>query len=295
MGDRILIAGATGSLGRETARALRERGHYVIAMGRDPRRLAALSGVVDEVRVADALRPETLTTVCDGVDRVFSCMGASVIPMPRYGRATFTRLDTPANTHLVNVAVQAKVRKFVYVSVFGAERLPHMDFVQGHERVVEVLRESGLDYGVLRPTGFFQAMLEILTVASRGLMPQFANGTPRTNPIHEADLAEVCADALYDDIRERDVGGPEALTRREIAELAFAAVGKQGRFIPVPVSALKTAGLLMRPISPRVGNLFTFIADILVDDFVAPAYGSRRIADFFAERCRAAPLTTSQG
>lgn len=284
MSDRILVAGATGALGREVIRVLKARGHTVLALGRSPTKLEALKASVDGFRVADALRAETLDGVCAGVDRVFSCMGASVIPMPQYGRRTFSQVDTPANCHLIDAAAQARVKKFVYVSVFGAERLPHMDFVRGHERVVEHLRRSGLEYAVLRPTGFFSAMEEILQVASRGLVPQFDGGAARTNPIHEADLAEVCADALYDGIAERDVGGPEALTRREIAELAFAAVGKRGRFLPVPVSVLKMAGQGMMPFNPRVGHLFTFIADILVDDFVAPAYGTRRIGDYFFER-----------
>jgi hypothetical protein len=42
----------------------------------------------------------------------------------------------------------------------------------------------------------------------------------------------------------------------------------------------------MLPVNPRVGHLFIFIADILVDDFVAPPYGTRRITDYFRERAR---------
>jgi uncharacterized protein YbjT (DUF2867 family) len=206
--------------------------------------------------------------------------------MPQYGRKTFTQIDFPANRYLIDEAVRSKVKKFVYVSVFGAERLPEMDFVRGHELVVERLKRSGLDYGVLRPTGFFSAMEEILLVASRGLLPQFKGGRPRTNPIHEADLAVVCADALFDDVRERDVGGPEALTRREIAEMAFEAVGKTGKYLPAPVSVLRSAGWLMMPYCPRVGNLYRFIAEILIEDFVAPPYGTHKIRDFFLERSR---------
>src|SRR5207244_2695806 len=169
-------------------------------------------GVADDLVAADALRSEQLAGVMEGVDRVFSCLGASVIPMPRYGARSFSAVDTPANRNLIDEAVRARVAKFVYVSVFGAERLPRNDFVRGHERVVEALRASGLDYSVLRPTGFFSAMEEILLVASRGVLPEFRGGAPRTNPIHEADLAELCVGA-FDKPRgwERDVGGPDVL------------------------------------------------------------------------------------
>jgi uncharacterized protein YbjT (DUF2867 family) len=151
--------------------------------------------------------------------------------------------------------------------------------------VVERLRESGLDYSVLRPTGFFSAMDEILLVASRGLLPEFNGGRARTNPIHEADLAHACVEAFDTPSGwERDIGGPDVLTRKEIAGYAWEALGRQARAVRVPVGVLRSAGWLMFPFNPRVGSLFTFIADILIDDFVAPTYGTRRIRDYFLER-----------
>lgn len=281
----VLVAGATGKLGYEVVRQLKARGERVRALGRSKSRLESLRGVADDLYVADALDPSTLPGALAGVDRIFSCLGASVIPMPKYGGATFTKIDYPANRNLVQAAVAAQVRKFVYVSVYGAHKLPHRDFIRGHELVVEELRRSGLDYSVLRPTGFFSAMDEILLVASRGLLPEFNGGTARTNPIHEADLAELCVEA-FDKPHgwEADVGGPDALTRREIAQLAWKAIGKEARAVRVPVLVLRSAGLLMRPFYPRVGHLFTFIADILIDDFVAPCYGKHHIEDYFRER-----------
>jgi uncharacterized protein YbjT (DUF2867 family) len=280
----VLVAGATGSLGREVVRALKARGERVRALGRSARRLEALRGLADEFYPADALDARSLPPALEGVDRVFSCLGASVIPMLHYGRRSFSQVDYPANRNLVEAAVRAGVRKFVYVSVFGHDRLPRNDFIRGHERVVETLRASGLDYSVLRPTGFFSAMEEILLVASLGLLPEFNSGAARTNPIHEADLAELCV-AAFDSPPgwEQDVGGPDALPRHEIARLALAAAGREARAVRVPVGVLRTAGRLLLPLNPRVGSLMTFIADILVDDFVAPAHGTRRIGDYFRE------------
>jgi uncharacterized protein YbjT (DUF2867 family) len=281
----VLVAGATGKLGYEVVRELKARGHRVRALARSTSRLEGLRGLADELCAADAMKPETLKPALRGVDRVFSCLGASVIPMPKYGGETFTKIDYPANRNLVEASLRVGVRKFVYVSVYGAHKLPHHDFIRGHELVVEELRRSGLNYSVLRPTGFFSAMDEILLVASRGLLPEFNGGTARTNPIHEADLAELCVDAFDRPSGwEADVGGPDALTRKEIAALAWKAIGKQARAVRVPVSVLRTAGVVMRPFYPRVGHLFTFIADILIDDFVAPCHGTRRIADYFNER-----------
>lgn len=288
----VLVAGASGRLGCEVVGELKRRGERVRALGRDPGRMEGVRDLADEVCVVDALRPETLPAAFEGADRVFSCLGASVIPMPRYGGRTFSRVDYPANRNLIQAAARAGVRKFVYVSVFGAERLPDNDFIRGHERVVEELRGSGMEYAVLRPTGFFSSMEEILLIASRGLLPEFRGGTPRTNPIHEADLAELCVDAFdWAPGEERDVGGPDVLSRRQIAQYAWQALGREGRAVRVPVEVLRNAGRLIYPFYPRVGALMTFIAEILIDDFVAPTYGTRHIRDYFNERAAALRLS----
>src|SRR5262249_16655189 len=103
--------------------------------------------------------------------------------------------------------------------------------------------------------------------------------------IHEADLAVACVDAFgAPPGSERDIGGPDALSRREIAAHALRAVGREAKQLRVPVSVLRNTRRLLRPLNPRVGDLMTFIAAILVADFVAPPYGTRHIADYFAER-----------
>jgi uncharacterized protein YbjT (DUF2867 family) len=222
--------------------------------------------------------------VCDDVDRIFSCLGASAVPLPKNGYAKFSRVDVPANRALIAEAKRAGVKKFAYVSTFHTPNLRNLEFVRAHERVVEELKASGLDYSIIRPTGFFSAMEEILLIASLGLLPEYAGGKYRTNPIHESDLAVVCADALFDDIQERDVGGPEPLTRKEIARLAYHAIGKADSARRVPVGVLALAGRALRPFNPRIAHLFTFIAKILVQDVVAPCHGTRTIGEFFQQK-----------
>ncbi len=288
MDELVLVAGATGRLGREVVRELTRRECRVRAMGRSMESLARLVPEADEIVVADAFDQASLLAALVDVERVFSCMGASVIPLPRYGARTFSQVDTPTNVNLIDSAVRHGVRKFLYVSVFGADKLPHRDFVVGHERVVEHLRGSGLPYAVVRPTGFFQSMEEIVLVAGSGLLPQHKGGTARTNPIHETDLARFCVEALLDPdpALERDVGGPDALMRCEIAALAERSLLGRRRLRHVPVWVMRAAGLAAMPLYPRVGELMAFIADILMDDFVAPAYGDHHIEDYFAERAR---------
>ena len=263
----ILVAGASGRLGREVVRELKLQGHRVRALARSPFQCEA-----DEIWAADALQAASLAGVMEGVSRVVSCLGASVIPMTQHGRRTFSQIDLPANENLIRAAEEAGVERFLYLSVFGHTLLPGSDFVRAHERVVDLLRGSTLDYAVIRPTGFFDSMQQIMQVASRGLMPEFKGGSAKTNPIHESDLAELCVKTLFDrrPRLEVDAGGPEILTRRQIAELS-------GGGLAVPVGLLRLAGVIHRLFNPRVADLMSFIADILSVDMIAPAHGHRRM------------------
>jgi uncharacterized protein YbjT (DUF2867 family) len=75
------------------------------------------------------------------------------------------------------------------VSVFNGPNLRHLDIVRAHEDFVDVLKASGLDYSVIRPTGFFSDMSEFYKMARRGRVYLLGRGNNRVNPIHGADLA----------------------------------------------------------------------------------------------------------
>ena len=77
---KVLVAGATGQLGRAVVKELKQRGYWVKASGRDDRKLQVLKEELgaDEVVTADITVPQSLKGICDQVDAVISCAGASM-------------------------------------------------------------------------------------------------------------------------------------------------------------------------------------------------------------------------
>lgn len=288
MGRRVLIAGASGALGREVVLACKRRGHHVTALARQPRRLDGLP--IDRVHQGDALQPLSLNGCCDGVDVLFSCLGASVSPSLGKGWRTFSAVDTPANLNLLQIAQQAKVGRLVYVSLFGGPDLRQLDYANAHEQVVDALRRSGLACSVMRPVGFFSALAELQDLAARGWLPQIGDGTARTNPIHHADLAAACVEAIESDDAQQDwpIGGPQTLSRHEIGKLACQSLGKPVRIVAVPPLLLRTNALLLRPFHRRLSHAIEFFATVSTHDAIAPAYGTRTLAEFFAARAGSA-------
>ena len=285
---KILVAGASGHLGRYVTKELDERGHWIRALVRDAAHARSIEHAIDDTFFGDVTKPETLRGACDGIELVFSSVGAPLSLALTEGRVSYQDIDHLGNKNLLDVAARAGVQKFVYVSVFGAHQLKGLEYVRAHESFVGDLERSGITHAVVRPTGFFSSLAEILQMARRGVVMSIGAEDKKTNPIHEEDLAAVCVDALESGKRgDIPVGGPETYTRREIAELAFAALGKKPRLVKAPVWMVQMMLQPVRLMDKRLYALLEFLLAVTQMDLVAPAVGTRRLETFFRELARA--------
>jgi uncharacterized protein YbjT (DUF2867 family) len=284
MSRLLLVAGASGALGARAALAARARGWRIRALTRDRERLPYV--LQPDAVVGDGRDPAIAAEAVAGVDAVFSAAGASVSPALGHGWRGYRAVDGALHRTLIAAAAAAHVGRFVYVSVFHPPALRHVAYVAAHEEVVDQLRAAAIPHAVIRPTGFFSAVGAYLDLARRGPVPEIGRGDSRTNPIDDDDLAEVCVHALEDVSRELELaaGGPDVVTRRTMAEQAFAALGLPPRFRHIPVAAAHVAAAVLRPFHPRLSQLASFVAALAEHDVIAPVMGTRRLADDLASR-----------
>jgi uncharacterized protein YbjT (DUF2867 family) len=282
---KVLIAGASGALGRRVVGEALVRGHHVVAFGRDAQRLSTRLPEQVETRIGDALVPASLAGVLDGCEAVISCLGASVSPSLGAGRRGFLAVDLPANRALADAAKAAGVRRFVYVSVAGHDEpgAAELAYYRAHEQVVEHLDAIDLEHAIIRPTGFFSAFSEYVNMARRGRVPMIGDGSARSNPIADADLARVCVEALDGAAGDSRVGGPDVLSRREIIEMAFAAVERPAKIVSVSPGLFRAAARMIGLFVPRVGELLPFVVFVSTRELIVPAAGTLRLVDAFAE------------
>jgi uncharacterized protein YbjT (DUF2867 family) len=277
----VAVAGGTGSLGSELTRKLLERGRTVRLLSRRP----GLASAGVERRTGDALVPASLSGFFEGASVAVSCLGAAFSSDAAKGRAGFMAVDVPANANLIRAAKAAGVKRFVYVSVFMAPEHPELRYLRAHAEVEALLKASGLDWGIVRPTGFFTIFEEYLQMAARGALPLIGDPAARTNPIHPKDVAAACAELVEGEPNQAvDVGGPEVLTRLETVRLAFAAIGKPPRVFRIPSPLVRGLSMFSRPFHPRMADVAQFAAWVCSTDFIAPAAGSLRLGDYLRER-----------
>lgn len=275
--DRVLVVGATGYLGKHIVTTLVGQNMATTALVRNPQKLGKqLQGLT--LIEAEVTQSSSLQGCCDGVDVVISALGITT----QQDGLSYDDVDFQGNLNVLNEALRSGVKKFIYVSVLHGDKLQNLQICRAKERFVAELQKSGLQYCVVRPTGFFSDMTEFYKMARKGRVYLFGNGQYLSNPIHGEDLAQVCVEAITSDRKDIKVGGPETLSQVEIAELAFKVVGKKMRitFIPhwVRCAILKVGKLFLG--SAKFGPI-EFFLNVMAMDMNGPQYGKHTLEDYF--------------
>ncbi|WP_049566185.1 SDR family oxidoreductase [Nonomuraea sp. SBT364] len=204
---RILVTGATGTVGRQVVAQLLETGAEVRALTRDSES-AGLSDGVEVVR-GDLTDPDSLQASLKGVEAVFL-----IWPFA-------TAEGMPA----VLEVVAAQARRIVYLSSAA---------VRGHERQAEqLIGRSGLEWTFLRPHAFAANALRWAEQIRTEAVVREPYGAAAMPPLHERDLAAVAVHALVGDGHigaTYELTGPEILTQAEQVSIIGEVIGRPVRW-----------------------------------------------------------------
>lgn len=285
---KVMVAGATGYIGGSVVEGLHRQGFWIRALTRDPNRLQHPEWC-DDVFVGHATQPQTLRGLCEGIDVVFSSIGVhSFVRKP-----TIWEVDYQANINILEAARLAGVKHFIFISTVRAPEMARTcPIAAAREAVAHAIVESGMDYTIFRPAAFFNDMQHVFDAAARrGVVYLPGNPEVRMNPLHGLDFADEVARAITDPALRNvvtTIGGPEVLTRRQIAELAFAALGQPANIRRVPLWIFSIAASLARPFHYNFYAIVKFLTFALsTEDMTAEPVGHRRVADLFEELAQA--------
>jgi uncharacterized protein YbjT (DUF2867 family) len=255
---RIAVIGATGFVGRHVVGRLSESGHRVVAISREGRRRSAWGDAV-ESRAADVTTGEGLAEALEGADAA-----VHLVAIPRESKGlSFEEVNVGGTRRVVEAAKAAGVRRFVHLSVLGVADDPKLDYLHSKWRGEQIVRESGLDWVVLRPSllfgpgdGFFSLVRTTLKWWSPGVVAIPGSGDARFQPLAIEDLALAVERSLVDSAHVGQVhaiGGPAWVTYEEIVDEVMR-VTRMRRLklnMPIPlISALTTVTDRVLPIFP---------------------------------------------
>ncbi|WP_419776776.1 SDR family oxidoreductase [Malaciobacter marinus] len=275
---KILLAGSTGYLGVYIAKELIRQSYFFKAIVRTSEKLEQNDIKANELLKAKLTDSESIKGCCTGIDIVISTVGIT----KQKDDYTYMDVDYQANMNLLKEAKKSGVKKFIYVSVLNGQKLRNLKICDAKELFVEQLKHSGIDYCIIRPNGFFSDISEIFNMAKKGKIYLFGNGEIKANPIHGADLAVVCVDAIDSIDKEIEIGGPEILTQNEIASMAFDVLGSKKNITYIPnwirIIVLKLLKLFT---NSKIYGPVEFFMTVMTIDMIAPKYGKHSLKEYF--------------
>src|SRR5262245_46688941 len=230
---KVAITGATGFVGSHLATRLTSEGHEVVRLGRRLRPLddGVLNNRLDNVeQLTDAFAACNAVAHCAGINR-------------EIGAQTYERVHVAGTKNVVEAANRAGVKKIVLMSFLRARPGCGSPYHESKWEAEEILRNSGLDYTVIKAGivyGRGDHMLDHLSHALHTFPVFGLVGLKEKSirPLAVEDLVHVMRAALVDRRLKRQtiaLLGPEEIYLSEAVRRVAAVVGKQPLMIPLPV------------------------------------------------------------
>ncbi len=210
----------------------------------------------------------------------------------RFPRGDFTFERAVANSEiLIQAARDAGVQRIVHVSITNPTTDSPLPYFRGKARVEEMIRDSGLDFSIVRPTVVFgreDILINNIAYILRRV-PVFGipgSGSYRVRPVSVEDVADICVRFGSSETNEViDAVGPETFTFEELVRLIARTFGSRNLFVHVPPAvALAAADIIGRVVGDVVvtgDELKGLMAELVTTD--GPSTGTRRLSEWLAQ------------
>jgi len=254
----ILVTGATGFIGRVLVRQLTETGQHVRVLLRpSPQSPRLPKGVPVEVAVVALNDARGLRAALRGVDHIYHL--ASAAAQGRRGNLFTT--DIEGTRTLAQVAADAEIERFIFLSHLGADRASAFPVHKSKGIAEEHIRKSGVPHTIIRSSivfgpedGFTSALANILRF-SPGIMPIPGDGRTLLQPLWVEDLVTCLTWALQNpDMANQtyDIGGGEYFTLRQVMETIMNVTHIHRILMPMPLPYMRALVVLLDSVARQL-------------------------------------------
>jgi NADH dehydrogenase len=236
---RIAITGGTGFIGRRLADRLISEGHTLVLVSRKPRTSPEGPQQHELFVASDLTDQQLLERAFEGCDAVAHCAGIN----REIGTQTYQRVHVEGTRNVVTAAVASGVKRIVLMSFLRARPRCGSLYHESKWAAEEIVRNSGLDYTVIKASVVYGRGDHMLDHLSRALhtFPVFATvglKEKSVRPLAVDDLVQVMRASLVDGrLKSQTIAlvGPEEIPLSEAVRRVSQVVGRQPLMFPLPV------------------------------------------------------------
>jgi uncharacterized protein YbjT (DUF2867 family) len=234
----LLIIGATGTLGRQVARRALDEGYEVHCLVRNTRKAAFLKEWGAHLIEGDLCEPMSLSTALAGITAVIDA--ATTRPTDSL---SIKQVDWEGKVALIQAAQAVGIERFIFFSIMDAQKYPHIPLMEIKRSTELFLAESGLNYTILRPCGFFQGLIGQYAIPILEKQSVWVMG--EASPIAYMDTQDIARFAvqalsrLETEKQTFDIAGPRAWGPYEIIRLCERLSGQDAKVARMPLKLLR--------------------------------------------------------
>ena len=285
---RVFVTGGTGFVGSHVVEVLRERGHAVACLVRDPRKARQVLGKpIPDLVQGDLADTGALVRGCTGADAVVHLAGLTAAR----SRSELFGVNANGTRALAEVACAAAAGRFVYVSSLAAAgpvangvepngndaAHPVSDYGRSKLAGEDPVRRLPLAWTILRPPAVYgprdREFLRLFRAARRGVSLVLGDGSQRLSVVFAGDLAGAIVRCL-ETVPPNGIyypTHPEVTTARALVAEIAAALQVRVRVVRIPRALVRPMLRITGGVA-RVAGRATLLSSDKANEILAAAW-----------------------
>lgn len=223
MERKLLITGATGTIGQYLVKQLKEEGTPFTALVRSIDKASQLEGRGIPALIGDLEDKASLEKAMEGIEKLFLLSAVS-------------QRQVEQQQNAIEAAKAAGVKHIVKVSALGTSLSAPTQLGRMHALTEAEIKKAGFAWTFLHPHSFMQNFFSNSGSIRRANAFYARHGKGKYSPVDARDIAQAAARVLTGEGHEGKtyvITGPEAVSMKDVARTLELLLDKEIRFIPI--------------------------------------------------------------
>ncbi len=235
---KILLVGATGTLGRQIAKQAIQEGHEVRCFVRNPRKASFLQEWGCELTKGNLLNSGDIDYALQDIEVVID----SATGRPEDSKSIY-ETDWDGKLNLFNACESKKIKRVIFLSILLTEKFRNVPLMDVKYCTEKLLEKSNFDYTIFKCAAFMQGVISQFAIPVLDSQAVWMSGTPtKIAYMNTQDMAKIIVSSINNSKSYKlslPLVGPKAWDSDEVISLCEKYSSKKAKIFRVSPFLIK--------------------------------------------------------